>query len=92
MSANEYVFWDSAHPSGKMHQLIAGDLIEFLNQAGLAGVKYRRASALRRLPSSVKESRNAIALVHQVSDWGSGAAANFGWMREAKRENTRCGL
>jgi hypothetical protein len=32
------------------------------------------------------------ALVHQVSDWGSGAAAYFGWMREAKRENTRCGL
>jgi hypothetical protein len=29
---------------------------------------------------------------HQVSDWGSGAAANFDWMREAKRENTRCGL
>jgi hypothetical protein len=27
--------------------------------------------------------------VHQVSDWGSGAAAYFGWMREAKRENTR---
>jgi four helix bundle protein len=31
-------------------------------------------------------------LVHQVSDWGSGAAAYFGWMREAKRENTCCGL
>src|SRR6516225_2737300 len=31
-------------------------------------------------------------LVHQVRDWFSGAAANFGWMREAKRENTRCGL
>jgi hypothetical protein len=31
-------------------------------------------------------------LVHQVSDWCSGAAANFDWMREAKRENTRCGL
>ena len=31
-------------------------------------------------------------LVHQVSDWCSGAAANFGWMREAKRENTRGGL
>src|SRR5260221_10254541 len=31
-------------------------------------------------------------LVHQVSDWDSGAAVNFGWMREAKRENTRCGL
>ena len=30
--------------------------------------------------------------VHQVSDWCSGAAAYFGWMREAKRENTRCGL
>src|SRR6516162_7685263 len=32
------------------------------------------------------------ALVHQVRDWFSGAAAYFGWMREAKRENTRCGL
>jgi hypothetical protein len=31
-------------------------------------------------------------LVQQVSDWCSGAAAYFGWMREAKRENTRCGL
>jgi hypothetical protein len=32
------------------------------------------------------------ALVHQVCGWYSGAAAYFGWMREAKRENTRCGL
>jgi hypothetical protein len=31
-------------------------------------------------------------LVHQVIDWRGGAAANFGWMREAKRENTRGGL
>ena len=31
-------------------------------------------------------------LVHQLCDWYSGAAAYFGWMREAKRENTRCGL
>jgi hypothetical protein len=31
-------------------------------------------------------------LVHQVSDWCSGAAANFGWMREEKGENIRCGL
>jgi hypothetical protein len=31
-------------------------------------------------------------LMRQVSDWCSGAAAYFGWMREAKRENTRCGL
>jgi hypothetical protein len=30
--------------------------------------------------------------VHQVRGWCSGAAAYFGWMREAKRENTRCGL
>jgi hypothetical protein len=35
---------------------------------------------------------HSLSLVHQVSDWCSGAAANFGWMREAKRENTRCGL
>jgi hypothetical protein len=28
-------------------------------------------------------------LVHQVRGWYSGAAAYFGWMREAKRENTR---
>ena len=34
----------------------------------------------------------SLALVHQVSDWGSGAAANFDWMREAKRERTGCGL
>jgi hypothetical protein len=33
-----------------------------------------------------------LTQVRQVSDWGSGAAAYFGWMREAKRENTRCGL
>jgi tellurite resistance protein TerC len=31
-------------------------------------------------------------LVHQVRDWYSGAAAYFGRMRDAKRENTRCGL
>ena len=31
-------------------------------------------------------------LVHQVCGWYSGAAAYFGWMREPKRENTRCGL
>jgi DNA-binding MarR family transcriptional regulator len=37
-------------------------------------------------------ARSIKLLVHQVSDWCSGAAANFDWMREAKRENTRCGL
>ena len=30
--------------------------------------------------------------MHQVRGWYSGAAAYFGWMREAKRENTRSGL
>jgi hypothetical protein len=36
VSANEYVFWNITHPSGKTHQLIAGDFIQFLSQAGLA--------------------------------------------------------
>ena len=35
LSANEYVFWDDAHPSGMTHQLIADDFIQFLIQAGL---------------------------------------------------------
>jgi lysophospholipase L1-like esterase len=35
VSANEFVFWDDAHPSGEMHQLIASDFIQFLVQAGL---------------------------------------------------------
>jgi hypothetical protein len=33
-----------------------------------------------------------LSLVHQIRDWFRGAAAYFGWMREAKRKNTRCGL
>jgi hypothetical protein len=52
-----------------------------------------------RLPTEFNHYEGALArtlglptLVHQVSDWCSGAAANFDWMREAKRENTRCGL
>lgn len=32
VSANEYVFWDSLHPSGQTHQLIADDFIQFLQQ------------------------------------------------------------
>jgi hypothetical protein len=36
VSANEYVFYDVAHPSGLMHQLIAENFLEFLQQAGLA--------------------------------------------------------
>ena len=38
------------------------------------------------------DAQAVSVLVHQVRDWFSGAAAYFGWMREAKRENTRCGL
>jgi hypothetical protein len=34
IGANEYVFWDSYHPSGLMHQLIADDFIEFLQPLG----------------------------------------------------------
>jgi hypothetical protein len=41
---------------------------------------------------SFSNPQHTWPLVHQVSDWCSGAAANFGRMREAKRENTRCGL
>jgi phospholipase/lecithinase/hemolysin len=37
--ANEYVFYDIAHPSGKMHQLIADYFIQFLNQAGLVAAQ-----------------------------------------------------
>ena len=41
---------------------------------------------------------NTGDLVHQVRGWYSGGPsrtgtnAYFGWMRETKRENTRCGL
>ena len=38
------------------------------------------------------DAQAVSVLVHQVRDWFSGAAAYFGWMREAKRENTRCGV
>jgi hypothetical protein len=41
---------------------------------------------------SYQAKKAGVTLVHQVSEWCSGAAANFGWMREAKKENTRCGL
>jgi hypothetical protein len=32
ISANEYMFWDSLHPTGLMHQLIADDFIQFLQR------------------------------------------------------------
>src|ERR1700722_63252 len=44
------------------------------------------------LENQPPDSLRSNPQVHQVSDWCSGAAAYFGWMREAKRENTRCGL
>jgi hypothetical protein len=33
-----------------------------------------------------------LLLVHHFRDWYSSAAVDFGWVRGAKRENTRCGL
>jgi len=38
-SANEYVFWDGLHPSGKMHQLIANDFMQFISQLGWQSLK-----------------------------------------------------
>ncbi len=49
-------------------------------------------ASLGQIPQNHYANIEEIRLVHQVSDWCSGAAANFDWMREAKRENTRCGL
>src|SRR6516165_5360270 len=42
--------------------------------------------------SGTAGKKSQAVLVHQVRGWYSGAAAYFDWMREAKRENTRCGL
>jgi hypothetical protein len=54
----------------------------------------RMASARRvfRRDDIVRQEGRKVVLVHQVSDRGSGAGAYFGWMSEAKRENTRCGV
>jgi hypothetical protein len=40
-------------------------------------------------PRNIVSVGHVSQLAHEVSDWGSGAAAHFGWMREAKRKNTR---
>jgi hypothetical protein len=39
----------------------------------------------------VTENRWAM-LVHHFRDWYSSVAVDFGWVRGARRENTRCGL
>ena len=59
-----------------------------------ASLTYPRGPTAARFwpPREWRPTPLARDLVHQVSDWGSGAAANFDWMREAKRENTRGGL
>ena len=54
---------------------------------GLSDIGYRLSAIRSELQASLP-----VYLVRQVSDWGSGAAEYFGWMREAKRENTRYGL
>ena len=46
------------------------------------GSKDRKARPAGRGRDEVKCASDA--LVHQVSVWCSGAAGNFGWMREAK--------
>jgi lysophospholipase L1-like esterase len=35
VSADEYMFFDTLHPSGRMHQLIAADFLQFLQDTGL---------------------------------------------------------
>jgi hypothetical protein len=54
--------------------------------------KFGCASSTKEQCFQWSEVKPEPALVHQVSDWCSGAAVNFGWMREAKRENTHGGL
>src|SRR6516162_7939543 len=62
-------------------------------------MKWKELAVNRMLLVMIKRRANTFfmivqrkVLVHQVRDRFSGAAAYFGWMREAKRENTRCGL
>jgi len=43
-------------------------------------------------PEGLPVDRKGLVLVHQVRDWCSGAAADFGWMRDAKRENPQWSL
>ena len=62
------------------------EAIHMIRKGKRAGVRARN----RKTPS--RYARKPAPLVHQVRDWFSGAAAYFGWMREAKRENTRCGV
>jgi hypothetical protein len=50
------------------------------------GSKDRKARPAGRGRDEVKCASDALVLVHQVSDWCSGAAGNFGWMGEAKRD------
>jgi hypothetical protein len=71
---------------------------EFQNRYDqLRGLRNRLIHSVGRAPVQDPDLDRTILksfkyLVRQVSDWCSGAAAYFGWMRDAKRENTRCGL
>ncbi len=67
------------------HQRRAGDILDAHKPEDLV------PGGVKCIPRTILDSACRL-LVHQVSDWCSGAAANFDWMREAKRENTRCGL
>jgi FixJ family two-component response regulator len=52
------------------------------------------AAELSITETTVKIHRGRVMekLVHHFRDWYSSAAVDFGWVRGARRENTRCGL
>jgi hypothetical protein len=81
-SRNDRIFIDPAGHALRVLQQVHGLLKRCPNQSQ-GSLRLARVNSVRSI---------ILELVHQVSDWGSGAAAYFGWMREAKRENTRFGL
>jgi hypothetical protein len=75
---------------GKAPKLLFGGLISTFY--ALADIN-SNANTIEKRALIREGTQSAFSrLVHQVSDWCSGAAAYFGWVREAKRKNTRCGL
>jgi hypothetical protein len=56
------------------------DCKRFIRASLRAKISRKAAEAQRE--DRIRELNYAFSLVHQVSDWGSGAAAYFGWMRE----------
>jgi hypothetical protein len=59
--------------------------------------RVRTDHPLRRINAALtidisRDAQQDPGLVHHFRDWYSSAAADFGWVRGARRENTRCGL